>query len=169
MASINSEGYRLVYRRGHPLASRNGSVLEHRAVLYDALGEGPHRCHWCGRQLVWKGGPTNRVNVDHLDDDPANNDPANLVPACIDCNSRRSWGRKALEEFAAGLLASAPTAHGVTAKQAASILAGSFRALAVGLRERGGPLYQRTMPPVDLAQIARFIERAAEELPKESK
>lgn len=88
--SINEYGYRVLNNPAHPLARAQGKVLEHRAVLYDSIGPGAHPCHWCGARLGWdlvngRGG----LNVDHLDDDKLNNDPANLVPACLDCNTKR--------------------------------------------------------------------------------
>jgi len=54
-------------------------------VLYDAIGEGPHRCHWCGCGIAWG----RNMHADHLDHDRARNTPENLVPACDRCNSRR--------------------------------------------------------------------------------
>jgi hypothetical protein len=38
----------------HPLRAGNGTVLLHRALLYELIGPGPHPCHWCGRVLRWK-------------------------------------------------------------------------------------------------------------------
>lgn len=74
----------------HPLASGEGIVAEHRAVLYDAIGPGPHECHWnsvarCGQvELHWQG--EGNINVDHLDGDKQNNSVENLVPSCQHCN-----------------------------------------------------------------------------------
>lgn len=78
------KGYVEVKRTGHPLA-RAGWVAEHRMVLYDAIGPGRHRCHWCRREVDW------RVNLhaDHLDHDRCHNVAENLVPACNRCNSQR--------------------------------------------------------------------------------
>lgn len=90
---INAQGYRaLPSQWGHPLANSNGVVLEHRKVLYDAIGPGPHPCHWnhfssCGKtELTWGG--INGIQVDHLDGDKTNNDLANMVPSCLACNRR---------------------------------------------------------------------------------
>lgn len=99
------DGYRVIYRRAHPLANRQGTVPEHRAVLYDAIGPGDHPCHWCKRILVWKAGPTARINADHLDGRKLNNAPANLVPACLDCNTRRGSNAQALAGLAAEVAA----------------------------------------------------------------
>ena len=83
----------------HPLARMNASyskrtntvqIWEHRAVMWDVLGAGPHLCHWCGRGLRWGEGTGGDIlSVDHLDRDPRNNDPTNLVPACMGCNAHR--------------------------------------------------------------------------------
>ncbi len=86
---ITAQGYRLLTGyQGHPIAFGDGTVLEHRFVLYEKIGPGPHPCHWaCGAILDW-GGPSG-INVDHLDDDKLNNDPDNLVPSCGNCNRHR--------------------------------------------------------------------------------
>lgn len=78
---------------GHPLADSQGRVLEHRFVVYEALGPGPHPCHWCGTDLHWDRRPiehpTSALCIDHIDHNRLNNDLANLVPSCLSCNSRR--------------------------------------------------------------------------------
>lgn len=75
----------------HPMASPSGRVMAHRAILYDKIGPGPQRCHWCGKALEWiNGGRGARAVVpDHLDNNGLNNDPANLVPSCSSCNTNR--------------------------------------------------------------------------------
>lgn len=82
-------GYRYLYGRyDHPL-SKKGQVAEHRAVLYDNIGAGPHFCYWgCGKTLEWGG--KSGIQADHLDGDPLNNDPENLVPSCGPCNTKRA-------------------------------------------------------------------------------
>ena len=89
-----TRGYRYVNGDyDHPLYVKGQFLLEHRKVLYDKIGSGPHPCHWseaygCGRRsLEWKG--LSGLVVDHLDDDKLNNTPENLVPACSSCNMRR--------------------------------------------------------------------------------
>jgi hypothetical protein len=46
----------------------------------------------CGTDwdVEWTYGlPDGALVVDHLDDDPTNNDPHNLVPSCFVCNIKR--------------------------------------------------------------------------------
>lgn len=82
--------YRRIHLAGHPLARSQGLVYEHRVVLFDAIGPGQHPCHWCGRTVSWTATRQGRrLIVDHLDDDGLNNDPENLVPSCLRCNTSR--------------------------------------------------------------------------------
>jgi hypothetical protein len=80
-------GYVLLRLPEHPLA-HDGWVYEHRHVLYEGLGPGPQECWWCGIEVKWENG----LQVDHLDHDRSNNDPANLVPSCQPCNQGRGVG-----------------------------------------------------------------------------
>ena len=88
-----SNGYVVTCRKGHPAASPGGSVGEHRLVLYEKIGPGMHTCHWCGVPVTWgsrsKVLHAQRLVADHVDDVRHNNDPDNLVPACLACNSTR--------------------------------------------------------------------------------
>lgn len=85
-------GYRVLHQQqGHPLASRNGGLHEHRAVLYDKIGPGQHTCYHCGKVVTWQtDNAAERLHVDHLDDDKLNNDPSNLEPSCFSCNIHRT-------------------------------------------------------------------------------
>lgn len=75
----------LTKQHDHPLANGEGMVAEHRKVLFDKIGPGPHLCHWgCGRELDWGG--CGGIQADHLDGIKDNNDPKNLVPSCQSCN-----------------------------------------------------------------------------------
>lgn len=89
--SIEATGYkRLTGMHDHPLSTSGGVILEHRKTLYDAIGPGPHACHWkdqfdCGRtSLEW-----DNICVDHLDSDTLNNTLENLVVSCRSCNTKR--------------------------------------------------------------------------------
>lgn len=85
---VDSQGYLvLTMQRGHPLADSHHKVLAHRKILFDKIGPGEHPCHWCGKLLEWGG----RYGIcgDHVDNDLTNNDPDNLVPSCLSCNSKR--------------------------------------------------------------------------------
>ena len=88
---------------GHPIAPPSGTVAECRLVLYDKIGPGPHPCEWCGEGVDWMPGdmahPAALV-ADHLDWDHHNNDPANLVPSCRQCNAHRvkGGGRAIIQE-----------------------------------------------------------------------
>jgi hypothetical protein len=82
--------YRTIGAKGHPMAMANGRAYEHRVVLYDAIGPGPHACHWCSAEVDWltKGDPANLL-PDHVNGDGADNRIANLVPSCMTCNTAR--------------------------------------------------------------------------------
>ena len=84
-------GYRTTTNPDHPLAMGCGRIYEHRQVLFDKIGAGPHFCHWCGRLVGWGPGPgLTRLVTDHLNDDKLDNSPGNLVPSCVRCNSERA-------------------------------------------------------------------------------
>lgn len=91
-ATRRPDGYLIRTSPDHPLARAQGRVLEHRRVLFAAIGPGPHQCHWCSRPVDWTRGVStpDALVVDHLDFDRANNDPSNLVPSCHPCNSQRT-------------------------------------------------------------------------------
>ncbi len=82
----------------HFLATKNGWLPLHRAVLFDFLGVGPHKCYWCNRDIEWhRAGRVDHdlpgIQVDHLDNDPRNNKLENLAAVCQWCNVGRSRGR----------------------------------------------------------------------------
>lgn len=87
--------YRTVAAKGHPLAGVNGRAYEHRVVLYDAIGPGPHPCYWCGDLVDWapKGTP-GELQPDHLNDDGGDNRLENLAPSCRRCNTTRAIQRR---------------------------------------------------------------------------
>mgnify|MGYP002652839098 CR=1 FL=1 len=84
--------YRTIYIPGHPAAGKRGMAYEHRVVLYDSIGQGPHRCHWCETEVRWDAtrGNADALQVDHLNAVGDDNRPANLVPSCGPCNSTRA-------------------------------------------------------------------------------
>lgn len=88
--SVVEEGYVVLSgQQEHPLTCGGGILSEHRKVLYDEIGLGPHYCYWnCGKLLEWGG--IGGICVDHLDGDVGNNDPGNLVPSCSICNMLRA-------------------------------------------------------------------------------
>lgn len=75
---------------GHQLADAAGTVAVHRWVLFERIGPGEHPCHWCGTTVRWtKGLSASALVADHVDSNPRNNDPSNLVQACQRCNALR--------------------------------------------------------------------------------
>lgn len=89
ISADRSTGYlRITVPKSHPLA-RGSTTAQwmHRVILFDAIGYGPHRCHWCGAYINWRAG----LEVDHLDETTQNNAIENLVPSCHSCNIRRGW------------------------------------------------------------------------------
>lgn len=90
--STNDHGYRTIYAPDHALARKDGRALEHRVVLYDAIGDGPHLCNWgCGTELDWHvhKNATNFLTVDHINWERTDNRLENLVPSCNPCNAAR--------------------------------------------------------------------------------
>jgi hypothetical protein len=95
--------YRQVPAKGHPLAHADGRAYEHRVVLYDTIGPGPHPCHWCGTEVDWlPKGTEGELQPDHLNGDGSDNRTVNLVPSCRRCNTTRGSQRRADALRAAG-------------------------------------------------------------------
>ena len=87
--------YRTVSAKGHPLAGANGRAYEHRVVLFDAIGPGQHRCHWCDVVVAWgPKGAADELQPDHINGDGGDNRPENLVPSCRGCNTARGLQRR---------------------------------------------------------------------------
>lgn len=82
-------GYLILTSSKHELATSQGKIPYHRLVLFENIGKGIHPCNWCGKKLTWRGKASTRLNVDHLDHNPSNNDWKNLVPSCLNCNTQR--------------------------------------------------------------------------------
>lgn len=92
----NGKYLKVVNVSDHPLADRKGGMPYHRFVLYEKLkSPAGAACAWCGYLLPWKldlsMSNLHVINADHLDGNPENNSPENLVPACWWCNINRSW------------------------------------------------------------------------------
>lgn len=86
--SYDRRGYRILHGQfDHPLSAVGGKVAEHRKVLHDEIGPGPHKCHWGERRLEWGG--RHGIQADHLNGQTDDNRAANLVPSCLECNTRR--------------------------------------------------------------------------------
>lgn len=77
-------GYLLDHAPGHPLQRQSNRVYQHRIVYHAIHGDGPFNCNWCQKVVTW-----DDMHVDHLDDDPTNNDSSNLVASCPPCNQAR--------------------------------------------------------------------------------
>ena len=77
-------GYVVLLRPDHPLADKEGRVMEHRAVMYEALRGKPLSCFWCTSKLTW-----GTAVIDHLDENKGHNAIGNLVASCNDCNRSR--------------------------------------------------------------------------------
>ncbi len=88
---LTTNGYIKVWDKAHPLAYGKGYVSEHRKVLYDSIGSGPHPCHWCGVAVDWimMKCTLGSLVPDHLDGNKQNNALSNLVPSCNKCNASR--------------------------------------------------------------------------------
>lgn len=75
---------------------KSNIVYQHREVLREHIGEGPHNCHHCNTPISWSTrnnrspeGWKGVLVVDHLDHDRQNNDISNLVASCQSCNMSR--------------------------------------------------------------------------------
>ena len=81
----DDRGYQFLHAPGHPLLAQGQIyVAEHRIVLHEAIGPDPMGCELCGKPLTWK-----TCRVDHIDENPRNNERSNLRPTCNPCNARR--------------------------------------------------------------------------------
>jgi 5-methylcytosine-specific restriction endonuclease McrA len=81
---VHTQGYLVEHDPTHPLANGSGEVYQHRRVYYDANGDGPFACTWCGITVFWS-----TLHIDHLDDCKTNNELSNLAASCGPCNTSR--------------------------------------------------------------------------------
>ena len=98
------DGYRVVKHSTHPQADKWGWVREHRKVMWDEFGKGPHPCWGCGEPLTWqrwiRSGPKKGVLiVNHLNEIKADNSLTNLVFSCNRCNRDYSRMIRLMEHF----------------------------------------------------------------------
>ncbi len=96
ITNMTRDGYVLVWKKDHPLSiASTGGVMQHRMVLFDAIGECPHQCYWCGIQLNDWG----KIAVDHKNSVKHDNRIENLLVACITCNILRGSLNGVLARF----------------------------------------------------------------------
>lgn len=80
----HSHGYILEFAPDHPLAGSGGRAYQHRIVYHKHNGDGPFKCHWCGKRVTWQD-----MHVDHVNGVRDDNRIANLVASCSGCNIKR--------------------------------------------------------------------------------
>jgi hypothetical protein len=97
---IAANGYRKVaVGRRHVLADKSGDAYAHRLALFDRIGFGPHRCHWCAAPCNWRQG----LEPDHLDPTCRScNDEELLVASCRRCNGARAHARTRIRNVSEG-------------------------------------------------------------------
>jgi hypothetical protein len=89
--SFSKSGYvYLTMQYDHPLATKGAVVPEHRFVLYQEIGDGPHPCFECRKLLLWNGmRKYDCIYVDHINEKRNDNRVANLRVSCLSCNIHR--------------------------------------------------------------------------------
>lgn len=91
------DGYIRTSDISHPVSCKDGMIYEHRRILFDKIGWGPHECFWCKTSIEWTPGEKNKKGslvVDHKDTDNTNNKIENLIPSCHKCNCLRGLFKK---------------------------------------------------------------------------
>lgn len=97
---VTPNGYVSIYAPGHPLANGRNFVFEHRAVMFERLGDQCAPCEMCGVSESWR-----TCHVDHIDNDRQNNCPKNLRILCRGCNVSRGFSEESFAKFSdVGLL-----------------------------------------------------------------
>lgn len=96
----SSNGYCMIkVGTDHVLARKSSCwIAEHRVLMWDVHGYGPHFCAHCGTHVNWLCKAPDRLVIDHVDENKANNSISNLAISCHSCNlrmhSRRMSQRK---------------------------------------------------------------------------
>jgi len=90
LRTFNQAGYVKIKNKSHPLSDSSGTVYEHRMVFYNIHGEGPFKCHWCGKDISWY-----NLHIDHLNNNITDNNDSNLVASCAACNIGRGQEKSA--------------------------------------------------------------------------
>jgi hypothetical protein len=87
-------GRYMVHVPDHPLGRGAGGIHAARIVLFDKIGYGPHRCHWCRIPITWCAstytGLGAQIHADHVNGDTLDDRRENLVQSCPSCNGKRS-------------------------------------------------------------------------------
>jgi hypothetical protein len=83
--TYHTQGYVLKFvGKGERFAHKNGYAFEHRLNAFEKYGEGPHDCFWCGKILDW-----DKIVIDHVNEQKADNRHENLLVSCSPCNRAR--------------------------------------------------------------------------------
>lgn len=99
-------GYKVLMIPGHPLAQNDGSIFEHRVVVFGLVGWNIPPCSFCGADSDWF---SRKTHIDHIDKDRSNNAPENLRVLCNPCNTGRTK-----RDFSSYEHCGAVTVNGVT-------------------------------------------------------
>lgn len=89
----NSGGYIVVYD-----SKNRRNEYEHRKVLFESMGNGPFKCHWCKKTITKR-----TMHTDHLNEVKDDNDPSNVVPSCAICNQARGRHKMIVTKQACGM------------------------------------------------------------------
>lgn len=86
---LDGQGYVMLYKPNHPLATKNGLIREHRYVAYEKYKREEIKCEICNKSLTWES-----LHVDHIDENKENNNASNLRILCRACNVMRASVKK---------------------------------------------------------------------------
>lgn len=84
--TMPGKGYQRLYEPQHPLSDNQGTVAEHRMVVFSRYGTVLPDCEICGKPTNWES-----CHIDHKDNDATNNRIENLRPLCSGCNTWRTY------------------------------------------------------------------------------